>query len=86
MNDKNDALKRHATHPSVRRRADQLKQQLFRWIRQNCTSYDGAAVNIALLEIALEGHLVMSESEEDTRAFMNETLQRIVHKPSGSVQ
>ena len=86
MNDKNEALKRHATQLSVRRRVNQLKQRLFRWIQQNCFSADATAVNIALLEIALEGYLVMSESEEDTRAFMNDTLQRIVHKPSGPLQ
>ena len=86
MNDKNEALKRHATHPSVRRRVDQLKKRLFPWIGQNCFPGDATAMNIALLEIALEGYLVMSESEEDTRAFMNETLQRIVHKPTGPVQ
>jgi hypothetical protein len=86
MNDTNEALKRHATHPSVRRRVDQLKPRLFRWIQQNCFAADATAVNIALLEIALEGYLVMSESEEGTRAFMNETLQRIVHKPAGPVQ
>lgn len=81
MTDPNEALKRHARQQSVRRRADRLKQQLFRWIHQNCTSFDGTAMNIALLEIALEGYLVMSESEEATRVFMNDALQRVIAKP-----
>jgi hypothetical protein len=48
----------------VRARADHFKKHLFRWIRQHATPADAIPVTIALLEIAIEGHLVVTENEK----------------------
>jgi hypothetical protein len=79
-------LNRDAIRQGVRVRADQIKQKLFRWISQKGGPDDAVPMTIALLEIAIEGHLVMTENENDTLDFITKTFHRIVHKPSGRLQ
>jgi len=81
-----DELNREAIRQGVRARADQIKRQLFRWIGQNATPVDAVPMNVTLLEIAIEGHLAMTESETDTLDFVTKTFQRIAHKPTGGLQ
>lgn len=81
-----DELNREAIRQGVRARADQIKQQLSRWIGQNAGPADAVPMNVALLEIAIEGHLATTESETDTLNFVTKTFQRVVHKPKGRLQ
>jgi hypothetical protein len=70
----------------VRSRADHLKKHLFRCIRQNATAADAIPITIALLEIAIEGHLIVTENENDTLEFITNIFHRVAHKPVGRVQ
>jgi metal-dependent amidase/aminoacylase/carboxypeptidase family protein len=82
-----DELNREAIRRGVRAHADQIKQKLFRWIVQNAAGpADAVPVSVALLEIAIEGHLVMTENESDTLDFVTKTFQRVAHKPKGRLQ
>jgi hypothetical protein len=81
-----DELHREAIKRDVRARADHIKKQLFRWIRQNASPADAIPVTIALLEIAIEGHLVITDNENDTLEFVTKIFQRVAHKPVGRVQ
>jgi hypothetical protein len=81
-----DELNREAIRQGVRARADQIKRQLFRWIAQNSGPADAVPMSIALLEIAIEGHLVMTENDSDTLDFVTKTFQRVAHKPTGRLQ
>jgi hypothetical protein len=81
-----DELNRDAIKQGVRARADQIKRQLFRWIAQNSSPADAVPMSVALLEIAIEGHLVITENESDTLDFVTKTFQRIAHKPTGRLQ
>jgi hypothetical protein len=81
-----DELNRDAIRQGVRKRADAVKQQLFRWIGQNSGPADAVPMTIALLEIAIEGHMIITDSEADTLEFVTEIFQRIVHKPTGRLQ
>jgi hypothetical protein len=81
-----DELHRDAIKRGVRARADHIKKQLFRWIGQNASPADAIAVTIALLEIAIEGHLVVTENENDTLEFVTKIFQRVAHKPVDRVQ
>jgi hypothetical protein len=81
-----DELHHDAIKRAVRARADHIKKQLFRWIRQNASPSDAIPMTIALLEIAIEGHLVISENEKDTLEFVTKIFQRVAHKPVGRLQ
>ena len=76
-----DTIKR-----GVAARADAIKRQLFRWIGQNSGPADAMAMTIALLEVAIEGHLVMTENESDTRDFVTGTFRRVARRQRGPVQ
>jgi len=43
-------------------------------------------MTIALLEIAIEGHLVITENQSDTFGFVTKIFQRVAHKPTGRIQ
>ena len=81
-----DELNREAIKQCVRVRVDEIKQQLFRWIGQNASPADAVPMSVALLEIAIEGHLVITESDTDTLNFVTKTFQRVAHKPTGRLQ
>jgi hypothetical protein len=81
-----DELNREAIRQGVHARADQIKRQLFRWIGQNSSPADAVPMTIALLEIAIEGHLVITENESATLNFVTKTFHRTVHKPEGRLQ
>ena len=76
----------HTIKQGVRARADHFKKHLFRWVRQNASPADATAVTIALLEIAIEGHLVITVNENDTQEFVTKIFQRVAHKPVGRMQ
>jgi hypothetical protein len=81
-----DELHREAIKRAARARIDQIKKQLFRWIGQNTTPADAMPMTVALLEIAIEGHLVITENEDDTLDLITKIFQRQAHKPVGRVQ
>jgi hypothetical protein len=81
-----DELKREAIKRGIRARVDQIKRHLFRWIQQNRSPVDAMPMMIALLEIAIDRHLVITENPDDTLDFVNKTCQRLVHKPIGRMQ
>ena len=81
-----DELNREAITQGVRTRTDQIKRQLFRWIGQNSGPADAVPMTIALLEIAIEGHLVITENQSDTFGFVTKIFQRVAHKPTGRIQ
>jgi hypothetical protein len=58
----------------------------FRRIGQNSGPADAVPMSVALLEIAVEGHLVITENESDTLDFVTKTFQRVAHKPTGRLQ
>jgi hypothetical protein len=79
-NEHHDAIQR-----GVRARADELKQELFRWVLENSSPADAVPMNIALLEIAMGGHLVITENPKETFDFVTKIFQRVVHKPTGRI-
>ncbi len=81
-----DELHREAIKRAARARINQIKQQLFPWIYENTTPADAMPVTVALLEIAIEGHLIITENENDTLELITKIFQRIAHKPVGRVQ
>jgi hypothetical protein len=81
-----DELHREAIKRAARARIDQIKKQLFHWMRQNLSPADAMPVTVALLEIAIEGHLVITENENDTLDLITKIFQRLAHKPVGRVQ
>jgi hypothetical protein len=81
-----DELHREAINRAARARIDQIKKQLFHWMRQNLSPADGMPVTVALLEIAIEGHLVIAENGSETLDLITMIFQRLAHKPAGRVQ
>jgi hypothetical protein len=81
-----DELHREAIKRAARARINQIKKQLFNWMSQNLAPGDEMPVTVALLEIAIEGHLVITENENDTLDLITKIFQRMAHKPVGTVQ
>jgi hypothetical protein len=81
-----DELHREAIKQAARTRINQIKKQLFHWMHENITPADAMPVTVALLEIAIEGHLVITENENDTLDLITKIFQRIAHKPVGRLQ
>ena len=81
-----DELYREAINRAARARIDQIKKQLFNWVGQNLSPADAMPVNVALLEIAIEGHLVITENESETLDLITKIFQRLAHKRVGRVQ
>jgi hypothetical protein len=77
---------REAIKKAARARIDRIKDQLFGWIAENCTPADAMPMTIAFLEIAIEGHLVMSNDEAETLDLVTKLVRRMAHKPVGQVQ
>jgi hypothetical protein len=71
---------------AVRARADEFKRSLFRWIVQNSGPPDTLPMSIALLETAIEGHLIISANEKDTLAFVADCFKHATDQPKGKLQ
>ena len=76
-----DELHREAINRAARARINQIKKPILHWIRDNVTPADVMPLTVALLEIAIEGHLVFKEDENDTLDLITKILQRVAHKP-----
>jgi hypothetical protein len=55
-------------------------------VRQNASPTDAVPITLALLEVAIEGHLIVTENADATLDFVTRTFLRVVHKPSGTLQ
>jgi hypothetical protein len=76
-----DELDPEAIRQGVRNRAEEIKLQLFRWIGHNSGPADAVPMTIALLEIAIEGHMVITETVAPTcRRYRN---VRSIHSFTG---
>jgi hypothetical protein len=75
-----DKLTREKTERHLRARINQFKQELFRLLADKGSPKDAIPITIALLEIAIEGHLVMTKDADETLDFVTKICRRVLEQ------
>jgi hypothetical protein len=73
-------------HEPFARAPTSLSGPFFAGSFQNSGPPDTRPMSIALLETAIEGHLIISDNEKDTLAFVTDCFKHATDQPKGKLQ